>query len=122
MAADPVLEQAVTAAVLERRSTAELALLEATEEHADVIASLPDATLAARADDVRSWPRAARIAADGGGSQAVAGENGSTFILVAQDLGRRMWPSTPSVRPGLRSPRAGRPPMRRSSLARSGSR
>jgi multiphosphoryl transfer protein len=88
MAADPVLEETVTAAVRSRRAPAEIALLEATEEHADVIASLPDPKLAARADDVRSLGRrAARIAADGGGPRSVATENGSTFILVAEDLG-----------------------------------
>ena len=85
MAADPVLEAAVTAAVLGARASAEAALLAATEEHAQVIESLPDATLAARADDVRSLGRrAARIAAGGGGAPS---QNGSTFILVAQDLG-----------------------------------
>jgi multiphosphoryl transfer protein len=115
MAADPVLESAVTAAVLDRRSPAELAVLEATEEHAAVIASLPDATLAGRADDVRSLGRrAARIAAQDGdrrsaartpahrgdlpsaansrdrsatGPPGGASQNGSTFILVAEDLG-----------------------------------
>jgi phosphoenolpyruvate-protein kinase (PTS system EI component) len=88
MAADPVLESAVTAAVVERGSTAELALLDATKEHAEVIASLPDATLAARADDVRSLGRrAARIAAQGGNEPSEATENGSAVILVAEDLG-----------------------------------
>jgi phosphoenolpyruvate-protein kinase (PTS system EI component) len=119
MAADPVLESAVTAAVLGRRASAAAALLEATEDHAQVIDSLPDAVLAARADDVRSLGRrAARIAAGAGelpapapgavhnaagagqlasrapgaagiatGAGGEAGQNGSTFILVAQDLG-----------------------------------
>jgi phosphoenolpyruvate-protein kinase (PTS system EI component) len=85
MAADPVLEAAVTAAVLEGRASAAAALLAAIEEHAHVIESLPDAVLAARADDVRSLGRrAARIAA---GATDETRRNGSTFILVAEDLG-----------------------------------
>jgi len=84
MAADPMLESAVCTAVLERGRSASSALLEATEETAAVIASLPDELLAARADDVRSLGRrAARIAA------GVTDEpgNGSAFVLVAQDVG-----------------------------------
>jgi phosphoenolpyruvate-protein kinase (PTS system EI component) len=85
MAADPVLEAAVTAGVIEGRVPAAAALLAATEEHAHVIESLPDAMLAARADDVRSLGRrAARIAS---GSAGTASRNGSTFVLVAEDLG-----------------------------------
>jgi phosphoenolpyruvate-protein kinase (PTS system EI component) len=101
MAADPVLESAVTTAVLGGRASADAALLEATEEHAQVIESLPDAMLAARADDVRSLGRrAARIAAGAGDAPVSSGppargaaragnpgQNGSAFILVAQDLG-----------------------------------
>jgi phosphoenolpyruvate-protein kinase (PTS system EI component) len=85
MAADPLLESAVTTAVLEQRVRASTALLDATDEHADAIAGLPDPGLAARADDVRSLGRrAARIAA---GTVDETGRNGSTFILVAEDLG-----------------------------------
>lgn len=85
MAADPALEVAVREGVTARRLDAATALLAASDEHADAIASLPDAVLAARADDVRSiGRRAARIAAGSGGS---APQNGSTFILVADDLG-----------------------------------
>ena len=100
MAADPVLEAAVTAAVLEGRLPAAVALLDATEEHAQVIESLPDAMLAARAGDVRSLGRrAARIASGAGDISSPArdaagipggarsSENGSAFILVAEDLG-----------------------------------
>jgi phosphoenolpyruvate-protein kinase (PTS system EI component) len=86
MAADPVLDSAVSAAVTERGRSAAAALLEATEEHAAVIASLPDPVLAARADDVRSLGRrAARIAA--GAPRGDAPVNGSKFVLVADDLG-----------------------------------
>jgi phosphoenolpyruvate-protein kinase (PTS system EI component) len=86
MAADPMLESAVSAAVKEHGRPAPTALLEATEEHAAAIASLPDALLAARADDVRSLGRrAARIAS--GAPDAEATGNGSSFILVAEDLG-----------------------------------
>jgi phosphoenolpyruvate-protein kinase (PTS system EI component) len=85
MAADPVLEAAVTRAVLDDRAPAAAALLAATEQHAHVIESLPDPTLAARADDVRSLGRrAARIAT---GAADYASRNGSTFVLVAEDLG-----------------------------------
>jgi phosphoenolpyruvate-protein kinase (PTS system EI component) len=85
MAADPLLESAVSAAVMERGLSAAAALVEATGEHAAAIAALPDALLAARADDVRSLGRrAARIAA---GAPDEAAGNGSAFILVAEDLG-----------------------------------
>jgi phosphoenolpyruvate-protein kinase (PTS system EI component) len=90
MAADPLLESAVSAAVTEGGRSAASALVEATEEHAEVIASLPDDLLAARADDVRSLGRrAARIAA-GVPDPAPGGpgsRNGAPFILVAEDLG-----------------------------------
>jgi multiphosphoryl transfer protein len=85
MAADPLLAAAVSAAVTERGMSAGAALLEATEEHAAAIGSLPDELLAARADDVRSLGRrAARIAA---GVPDPASRNGSAFILVAEDVG-----------------------------------
>ena len=87
MAADPMLESAVCDGVTERGLRAAAALLDASEEHAAAIASLPDACLAARADDVRSLGRrAARIAA-GSGCGTRCRANGSTFILVAEDLG-----------------------------------
>lgn len=85
MAADPLLESAVSEGVTARGLSAAAALLEATEEHARAIASLPDVLLAARADDVRSLGRrAARIAA---GVPDDALQNGSAFILVAEDIG-----------------------------------
>jgi phosphoenolpyruvate-protein kinase (PTS system EI component) len=85
MAADPMLAPAVSEAVLERGLRATAALVEATEKHAAVIASLPDPLLAARADDVRSLGRrAARIAA---GAPNEPATNGSAYILVADDLG-----------------------------------
>ena len=85
MAADPVLEAAVDAAVRELGLPATAALLGATEEHAAAIAGLPDAVLAARADDVRSLGRrAARIAA---GAPVNVDTNGGGHILVAEDLG-----------------------------------
>ena len=96
MAADPLLDSAVSAAVMEAGRSAAAALIEATEEHALVIASLPDALLAARADDVRSLGRrAARIAAGApdlgpDGERAVRASTrspGLPFILVADDLG-----------------------------------
>jgi phosphoenolpyruvate-protein kinase (PTS system EI component) len=85
MARDPVLEGAVSAAVVERGLDAAAALLDATGEHAAVIAALPDPLLAARSDDVRSLGRrAARIAA---GAPDGAPDDGASFILVADDLG-----------------------------------
>jgi phosphoenolpyruvate-protein kinase (PTS system EI component) len=85
MAADPVLESAVRAAVHERGLSAAAALVDATEQHAATIAALPDPLLAARADDVRSLGRrAARLAA---GLPSPAPRNGSAFVLVAEDLG-----------------------------------
>jgi phosphoenolpyruvate-protein kinase (PTS system EI component) len=85
MAADPLLESALSEAVTQRGRSAAAALVEVTEEHAAAIASLPDAVLAARADDVRSLGRrAARIAA---GAPEDGPQNGSDFILVAEDLG-----------------------------------
>jgi multiphosphoryl transfer protein len=85
MAADPLLDAAVSEAVKERGRSAAAALAEAAEEHALVIESLPDTLLAARADDVRSLGRrAARIAA---GASSDVRRNGAPFILVAEDLG-----------------------------------
>ena len=85
MARDPVLEGAVSAAVVERGLDAATALLDATGEHAAVIAALPDPLLAARSDDVRSLGRrAARIAR---GEPDAAPDDGASFILVADDLG-----------------------------------
>lgn len=85
MAADPSLEADVEAAIRERRVAAGEALLAATEEHALIIEALPDPVLAARADDVRSLGRRAARIAQGAGAEPSA--NGSTFILVAEDLG-----------------------------------
>ncbi|MEA2367213.1 MAG: multiphosphoryl transfer protein [Thermoleophilaceae bacterium] len=85
MAEDPLLESAVVEAVTADGRSAATALVEATDTHAAAIASLPDALLAARADDVRSLGRrAARIAA---GVPDEAAHNGSAFVLVAEDLG-----------------------------------
>jgi multiphosphoryl transfer protein len=85
MAADPLLDSGVSAGVMERGLSAAAALLAATEEHAVAIASLPDALLAARADDIRSLGRrAARIAT---GAPDASARNGFAFILVAEDLG-----------------------------------
>ncbi|MET0614468.1 MAG: putative PEP-binding protein [Thermoleophilaceae bacterium] len=85
MAADPTLEAAVSAAIRERRMAAGPALLAAAEVHARAIEALPDPVLAARADDVRSLARRAARIADGAVDHPAS--NGSTFILVAEDLG-----------------------------------
>ncbi|HET8822065.1 MAG TPA: putative PEP-binding protein, partial [Thermoleophilaceae bacterium] len=85
MARDPLLEGTVSAAVVERGLDAATALLDATDEHAAVIAALPDPLLASRSDDVRSLGRrAARIAA---GEPEAAPNDSTNFILVADDVG-----------------------------------
>jgi phosphoenolpyruvate-protein kinase (PTS system EI component) len=85
MAADPVLDAAVSDTIQARHMAAGEALLAAAEGHALAIEALPDPVLAARADDVRSLARRAAHIAEGTGEEP--GANGSTFILVAQDLG-----------------------------------
>jgi phosphoenolpyruvate-protein kinase (PTS system EI component) len=85
MAADPSLLAAVSKRVLERGFPAATALIEATEEHADVIAAIDDESLAARAADVRSLGlRAARLAS-GRGDGPAAGDG--PVVLVARELG-----------------------------------
>ena len=59
MAADPALDAALEAAVLTDGLPPAAALTAACGLHADAIAALPDAVLAARADDVRSLGRRA---------------------------------------------------------------
>jgi phosphoenolpyruvate-protein kinase (PTS system EI component) len=84
MARDPELEAAVERAVVEEGLPAGAAIIAATDAMAAVLAALPDETLAARADDVRSvGRRAARLAH--GGPTATSGAARS--IVVAEDLG-----------------------------------
>jgi phosphoenolpyruvate-protein kinase (PTS system EI component) len=84
MARDPELEAAVERAVLEDGRPAGAGIVAATDAMAAVLAALPDETLAARADDVRSvGRRAARLAH--GAPTATSGAAGS--IAVAEDLG-----------------------------------
>jgi phosphoenolpyruvate-protein kinase (PTS system EI component) len=86
MAHDPLLREAVETAILQRGAPAPVALVEAADTHAAAIASVDDATLAARADDVRSLGRrAARIAA--GPAEPDAEPAGADAVLVAADLG-----------------------------------
>jgi phosphoenolpyruvate-protein kinase (PTS system EI component) len=86
MAQDPLLREAVETAILERGAPAPVALIEAADMHAAAIASVDDATLATRADDVRSLGRrAARIAA--GPVEPSAEPAGDEAVLVAADLG-----------------------------------
>src|SRR5215208_8019540 len=96
MAADPALDAALEAAVLEEGSPPAAALAAACGVHADLIAALPDETLAARADDVRSLGRRAarklHAAAHAvpGTATAQAGTVAAVArpaILVANDLG-----------------------------------
>jgi phosphoenolpyruvate-protein kinase (PTS system EI component) len=85
MARDPSLDQAIGLFVLEGGLSAPDAILEACATQADLLAGLPDAMLAARADDVRSLGRrAALLAAPDRGDSSVEGRD---EILVAEDLG-----------------------------------
>jgi len=90
MAADPALDAALEAAVLSDGHAPAAALPAACGVHADLIAALPDKTLAARADDVRSLGRrAARKLAPNGTSVPAQGTQVplGAAILVADDLG-----------------------------------
>jgi phosphoenolpyruvate-protein kinase (PTS system EI component) len=82
MACDPVLQAEV--AGLTEELTAGAALVAAAERHADVLASLPDALLAARATDVRELGRRAARRLAGG---AVAPPAGGATIVVGADIG-----------------------------------
>jgi phosphoenolpyruvate-protein kinase (PTS system EI component) len=86
MAEDPELREAVRRAVEEQGLAAGPAIVEATNAGAEAIARLPDATLAARADDVRSLGRrAARVAE--GRAAGTSDDRGGDVILVASELG-----------------------------------
>jgi phosphoenolpyruvate-protein kinase (PTS system EI component) len=81
MAEDPTLRSEVDR--LAKGSPAGRALLEATGRHADLLAGLPDPTLAARAADVRELGRrAVRVLAG-----TVCAQPADASILVARDLG-----------------------------------
>lgn len=85
MAADPGLEAAVRAAVLDDGAAPSAAILIATDGYAGALAAIDDPNLQLRSDDVRSLGRrAARLATNGG-----SGRNGGAAdaILVASDLG-----------------------------------
>jgi phosphoenolpyruvate-protein phosphotransferase len=85
MARDPGLAAGVQARIADDGLAATDAIVTACAAQADVLAALPDATLAARADDVRSLGRrAARLAAPTA-APAPAGEGEA--VLVADDLG-----------------------------------
>jgi phosphoenolpyruvate-protein phosphotransferase len=86
MASDPSLADDVEGAILGDGRPAAVALTEAGERHADAISALPDPTLAARADDVRSVARrAAAIAAGQTEPSLSATEPG--VVLIARDVG-----------------------------------
>jgi phosphoenolpyruvate-protein kinase (PTS system EI component) len=90
MAGDPVLVDDVERAVLDGLP-APAALEAATTRHAAAIAALDDATLAARAEDVRSLGRRAMRLADeersGGWDGVVVEGSDDDVILVADELG-----------------------------------
>ena len=106
MAADPMLDSAVSEAVTERGLGAGAALVDAAEKHAALIASLPDALLAARADDVRSLGRrAARIASGAAAtSPRPTARRSSSWRTI---WGPRTWRSTASSSPESPLPEAG---------------
>jgi phosphoenolpyruvate-protein phosphotransferase len=86
MASDPSLAADVEAAILADGRSAAIALTEAAERHAEAIAALPDPTLAARADDVRSVGRRAAAIAAGGGEPSLP-QTESGVVLIARDVG-----------------------------------
>ncbi len=84
IALDPALQRAVAEAIERDGLPAAPAILRAADEQAAKIAALGDATLAARADDVRSLGRrAARLSTD----PDAGAPPGPDVILVAHDLG-----------------------------------
>src|SRR3954447_17469784 len=85
MALDPSLTKAVGNAALPGGRPAADAILEACRAQADTLAALPDAMLAARADDVRSLGRRAAMHVVGEATDAHV--EGRDEILVAEDLG-----------------------------------
>jgi phosphoenolpyruvate-protein kinase (PTS system EI component) len=84
MALDPGLAAGVEAAVGADGLPAADAILTACSAQADVLAALPDETLAARADDIRSLGRRAALLAAGPAPPSVDGRD---VVLVADDLG-----------------------------------
>ncbi len=84
MAQDPSLIRTVEEAIASEGLTAGEAILRAAGHHADVIASIGDETLAARADDVRSLGRrAARLTT----SERADAPSADNLIVLATDLG-----------------------------------
>jgi phosphoenolpyruvate-protein phosphotransferase len=85
MANDPMLHAAVILGVMEGGKPAGLAILDAAEAQAGVLAALDDANLAARAADVRSVGRRAVRLLDGQTAESEVTDE--TVVLVAEDLG-----------------------------------
>jgi phosphoenolpyruvate-protein kinase (PTS system EI component) len=85
MARDPGLAASVRARIADDGLAATDAIVTECAAQADVLAALPDATLAARADDVRSLGRRAARLADPAAAPVAAG--GGDAVLVADDLG-----------------------------------
>lgn len=85
MAADPMLLEDVQTRILQDGMPAARALLSATETHAELLAAIDDAHLAARADDVRALGRQAAAAAMAGDEPPEPVPDGA--IVVAHDLG-----------------------------------
>ena len=107
MAHDPVLVDDVERAVLDGLP-APAALEAATQRHAAAIAALDDATLAARAEDVRSLGRRAVRLAEGGRPSTTRGLTPAEGLCSSRrSSGRPTWPS--SGRSSSRSPSRGRP-------------
>jgi phosphoenolpyruvate-protein phosphotransferase len=85
LATDPMLETAVVEGVVDAGKSAALAILDAAEGQASVLAALDDPTLAARAADVRSVARRAAHLLDADAPQSRRGDG--AVVLVAEDLG-----------------------------------
>jgi phosphoenolpyruvate-protein phosphotransferase len=85
MARDPGLAAGVRAGIADEALPAGHAIVTVCAAYADVLAALPDATLAARADDVRSLGRRAARLATRTATSAAGGDD--DIVLVADDLG-----------------------------------
>lgn len=84
MAEDPALLREIEEAILADGLTAAKAIINVTDAHAGAIARLGDETLAARADDVRSFGRRAAAFLDG---RPRTSPPGRELILIVRDLG-----------------------------------
>lgn len=105
MASDPTLTSAVAGYVIEQGLPAANSLVAAAGDQADLLASLDDPTLAARADDLRSLGRRAAASAMAGNGERPEVPDGS--IVLAEDLGPGDVPEMASRAAGIALSRGG---------------